>query len=214
MHPVSRHMVTGNDAGHTMTMPCSTHARLHARPAPRTPGSMHARLHARPAPCTPASTHARLHARPAPCTRSWPKRMSASPQLSSRNSPPHSCPAHRISSVIAVPLPSFRPSHAPQNPFGRKEQDRGCTARARAGCPSTRVPPPAARGGGVEGDCMGQGRHRLVRLASRLLLLLILGVCSFARVCVRVYADCVCVCVCVCRDCWCRVWACCGCWCN
>jgi len=45
---------------------------------------------------------------------------------------------------------------------------------------------------------MGQGRHRLVRLASRLLLLLILGVCSFARVCVRVYADCVCVCVCVC----------------
>ena len=98
MHPVSRHMVTGNDAGHTMTMPCSTHARLHARPAPRTPGSMHARLHARPAPCTPASTHARLHARPPPRT---PASMHA--LLHARAAGPNACRPRRNSPRATPP---------------------------------------------------------------------------------------------------------------
>ena len=173
MHPVSRHMVTGNDAGHTMTMPCSTHARLHARPAPRTPGSMHARLHARPPPCTPCSMHAQLaqtHVGLAATLLAQlpPALMPCSPNLFRHRRPPSLVP-----SLPRPPKPLWSQGagsglHS-QSPSRLSEYTRATASR-----------PGGGSGGGLYGSRQASPRSPRVPLASSSDL----G-CVFVRSCVR-----------------------------
>ena len=187
-------MVTGNDAGHTMTMPCSTHARLHARPAPRTPGSMHARLHARPAPCTPASTHARLHARPPPRTPVsmhallHARAAGANACRPGRNSPRATPPrTHALLTESLPSSPSPFPRSVPPTPpktplvarsrIGAAQPEPEQVVRVHA---CHRQSPGGGSGGGLYGSRQASPRSPRVPLASSSDL----G-CVFVRSCVR-----------------------------